>query len=49
MAEQDLGYKLLFAHRKMVADLLTGFIREPWVAEVETGHSGARQRQLRQR
>jgi predicted transposase/invertase (TIGR01784 family) len=35
MAEQDLGYKLLFAHREMVADLLSGFIREPWVAEVE--------------
>jgi predicted transposase YdaD len=35
MAERDLGYKRLFAHREMVADLLTGFIREPWVAEVE--------------
>jgi hypothetical protein len=35
MAEQDLGYKLLFAHREMVADLLLGFVREPWVSEVE--------------
>ncbi len=35
MAQQDLGYKRLFAHREMVADLLTGFVREPWVAEVE--------------
>ena len=35
MAQQDCGYKRLFAHREMVADLLTGFVREPWVAEVE--------------
>jgi hypothetical protein len=35
MAQQDLGYKRLFAHRRMVADLLSGFVREPWVAEVE--------------
>ena len=35
MAQQDLGYKRLFAHRQMVADLLVGFVREPWVAEVE--------------
>ena len=34
MAQQDLGYKRLFAHREMVSDLLTGFVREPWVAEV---------------
>ena len=25
----------MFAHREMVADLLLGFVREPWVAEVE--------------
>ena len=35
MAEQDLGYKRLFAQREMVADLLTGFVREPWVDEVQ--------------
>ena len=35
MAEQDLGYKRLFAQREMVADLLTGFVREPWVNEVQ--------------
>jgi hypothetical protein len=35
MGAQDHGYKRLFAHREMVADLLTGFVREPWVAEVE--------------
>jgi hypothetical protein len=35
MADHDPGYKRLFAHREMVADLLTGFIHEPWVKEVE--------------
>ncbi len=35
MATSDTGYKRLFSHREMVADLLTGFIHEPWVAEVE--------------
>jgi hypothetical protein len=35
MADHDPGYKRLFAHREMVADLLAGFIREPWVKEVE--------------
>jgi hypothetical protein len=35
MGQQDLGYKRVFAHREMVADLLLGFVREPWVAEVE--------------
>ena len=35
MGQQDLGYKRVFAHRVMVADLLLGFVREPWVAEVE--------------
>jgi len=35
MAEQDLGYKRLFAQREMVADLLTGFVREPGVDEVQ--------------
>ena len=35
MGQQDLGYKRMFAHREMVEDLLRGFVREPWVAEVE--------------
>ncbi len=35
MGQQDLGYKRVFAHREMVEDLLRGFVREPWVAEVE--------------
>jgi predicted transposase YdaD len=34
MATSDTGYKRLFAHREMVADLLA-FVDEPWVAEVE--------------
>ena len=35
MGQQDLGYKRVLAHREMVEDLLRGFVREPWVAEVE--------------
>jgi predicted transposase YdaD len=35
MAGHDTGYKRLFSNHEMVADLLTGFVREPWVAEVE--------------
>src|SRR3954451_9752834 len=29
--DHDQGYKLLFSHREMVADLLRGFVREDWV------------------
>jgi predicted transposase/invertase (TIGR01784 family) len=35
MAEFDSGYKLLFSHPELVADLLRGFVPEPWVAEVD--------------
>ena len=35
MADHDAGYKRLFSHREMVADLLSGFVHEPWVKEVE--------------
>lgn len=35
MAEWDSGYKLLFSHPELVADLLHGFVPEPWVAEVD--------------
>jgi hypothetical protein len=35
MAKHDSRYKWLFGHREMVADLLTGFVPEPWVKEVE--------------
>ncbi len=35
MARHDPSYKLLFAHRELVADLLRGFVCEPWVAEFD--------------
>ncbi len=34
MGGHDAGYKRLFSHRDMVADLLSGFVQEPWVQEV---------------
>jgi len=33
--QHDGSYKRLFGHRRMVQDLLQGFIREPWVAELD--------------
>ncbi|CAD85213.1 MULTISPECIES: Rpn family recombination-promoting nuclease/putative transposase [Nitrosomonas] len=33
--EHDHGYKLLFSHAEMVADLLRGFVREEWVYELD--------------
>lgn len=35
MAEHDSGYKLLFSHPEMVADLLRGFMREDWVRDLD--------------
>ena len=35
MAEHDNGYKLLFSHPEMVADLLRGFVREDWVRDLD--------------
>jgi predicted transposase/invertase (TIGR01784 family) len=35
VAEHDGGYKLLFSHPEMVADLLRGFIGEDWVREID--------------
>ena len=35
MADHDPSYKLLFSHRKMVADLIRGFVREDWVAGLD--------------
>jgi predicted transposase/invertase (TIGR01784 family) len=35
MAEHDGGYKLLFSHPRMVEELLRGFIREEWVADLD--------------
>ncbi len=37
MARHDAGYKLLFSHAAVVADLLRGFVREDWVKEVDFG------------
>ena len=31
----DSGYKLLFSHPAMVADLLNGFVKEDWVMELD--------------
>jgi predicted transposase YdaD len=33
--EHDSGYKLLFPHPQMVADLLRGFVHEPWVEKLD--------------
>ncbi len=35
MADHDHGYKLLFSHPEMVADLLRGFVREEWVQDLD--------------
>jgi predicted transposase YdaD len=35
MANHDEGYKLLFSHASLVADVLRGFIKEDWVKEVD--------------
>lgn len=35
MAEHDSSYKMLFSHPRMVEDLLRGFVKEPWVEEVD--------------
>ncbi|OOG22000.1 transposase [Thioalkalivibrio denitrificans] len=31
----DHGYKLLFSHPEMVADLIRGYVREPWVERLD--------------
>lgn len=31
----DAGYKLLFSHAELVADLLRGFVPEAWVRELD--------------
>jgi hypothetical protein len=33
--DHDSGYKRLFSHPEMMRDLLVGFVKEPWVAEVD--------------
>ncbi|MCG5534704.1 Rpn family recombination-promoting nuclease/putative transposase [Ectothiorhodospira mobilis] len=35
MAQHDNSYKLLFSHPRMVHDLLTGFVREAWVEQLD--------------
>jgi predicted transposase YdaD len=35
MAHHDPAYKLLFSHPQMVRDLLVGFVREDWVAQLD--------------
>ena len=35
MANHDNSYKLLFSHQRMVRDLLTGFVKEAWVNELD--------------
>ena len=35
MTEHDAGYRALFSDKQMVADLLRGFVREPWVQELD--------------
>jgi predicted transposase/invertase (TIGR01784 family) len=35
VADHDNGYKRLFSHPEMVADLLRGFIREEWVGDLD--------------
>ena len=38
MAEDhDSSYRLLFSHARMVADLLRGFVRVPWVERLDPG------------
>jgi predicted transposase YdaD len=35
MGNHDSGYKLLFSHASVVADVLRGFVKEDWVREVD--------------
>ena len=35
MGERDRGYRKLFSHPDMVRDLLTGFVKEDWVKELD--------------
>ena len=35
MVSHDNAYKLLFSHVRMVADLLKGFVNEPWIDELD--------------
>lgn len=35
MGQIDLGYKDLFSNKEMVKDLLTGFVKEEWIEELD--------------
>lgn len=35
MGDVDNSYKQIFSHPKMVRDLLLGFVREAWVAQLD--------------
>ncbi|HBP74766.1 MAG TPA: hypothetical protein DD757_02750 [Alcanivorax sp.] len=35
MDDHDTSYRLLFSHAEMVRDLLTGFVPESWIAELD--------------
>ena len=35
MSQHDNSYKLLFSHPEMVRDLLSGFVHESWVADLD--------------
>ena len=35
MADHDHGYKLLFSHASVVADVLRGYVKEDWVEELD--------------
>jgi len=35
VADHDNGYKRLFSHPEMIADLLRGFVREDWVRDLD--------------
>jgi predicted transposase YdaD len=35
MTEYDQSYKLLFSQPRMVRELLTGFVREAWVSQLD--------------
>ena len=37
MADHDHAYKLLFSHPEMVRDLLEGFVKEPWLEQLDYG------------
>jgi hypothetical protein len=35
MTDHDHGYQRLFSHPEMIRDLLVGFVREPWIADLD--------------